>query len=142
MNHQRNSASEGAVAGEPVVVLNRDLLFGSRIASTVRTLGYDPTFVPTTAAFCEAVRAATPALAIIDMNGQVDWPLVASLVEEVGGGTPLLAFGPHVDVNGRRAAKAAGVGRIVSNGDFHRQMAELIARYARPRQGAGDGKGG
>ena len=44
---------------------------------------------------------------------------------------PTLAFGPHVDVEGRRAAKAAGVTRIVSNGQFHSDMAGLIERYRR-----------
>jgi hypothetical protein len=48
-----------------------------------------------------------------------------------GGHTPTLAFGPHVDIENRRAAKAAGVGRIVSNGQFHSDTAGLIERYRR-----------
>ncbi|MDF3015147.1 MAG: hypothetical protein K0R44_372, partial [Thermomicrobiales bacterium] len=44
---------------------------------------------------------------------------------------PTLAFGPHVDIEGRRAAKAAGVTRIVSNGQFHTDTVGLIERYRR-----------
>jgi hypothetical protein len=51
--------------------------------------------------------------------------------------TPLLGFGPHVDVDGRRAAKAAGLTRIVSNGEFHRDLVALVARYAHPPAGEG-----
>ena len=115
----------------PIVILNRDLMFGVQVGNVVRALGLAPRFVRTTDAFTVAMRQQepAPALGILDMNGAVDWPSVAALVSE-SGIPPVLAFGPHVDVEGRRAAKAAGVTRIVSNGEFHRSMGELIGRYA------------
>jgi hypothetical protein len=42
---------------------------------------------------------------------------------------PTLGFGSHVDIETRRAAKSAGVTRIVSNSEFHRDMPALISRY-------------
>ncbi len=122
-----------ADAGAPVVVLNRDLMFGVQIANVVRALGFAPRFVPDTDAFAAEMRRRDPrpVLGILDMNGPIDWEAISRLAGEPDG-APLLGFGPHVDVAGRRAAKAAGLTRIVSNGEFHRGMAELIGRYARP----------
>lgn len=116
-----------------IVVLNRDLLFGARIASTARALGYRVSFAPTTDAFVDLVRtvAPPPVLGVIDMNAALDWATIATLAADPAIPVPLLAFGPHTDVAGRRTAKAAGVDRLVSNGDFHRDMPRLIQRYAR-----------
>ncbi len=119
-----------------LVVLNRDLFFGVRIGNTLRALGYDVVFVQTTDAFVARLRGPEPvALGIIDMSAGVAWDRIRS-ARDAGLATPLLAFGSHLDVEGRRAAKAAGVTRIVSNGDFHRDMVHLVRRYAAPPEPA------
>ena len=64
------------------------------------------------------------------MNAGIEWAVIARVT--AAGRTPILAFGSHLDVEGRRAAKAAGVTRVLSNGDFHRDMVALVERYARP----------
>jgi hypothetical protein len=68
-------------------------------------------------------------IGIIDMNGIVDWATLQAALAHPKQTTPTLAFGPHTDVVNRRAAKAAGVSRIVSNGQFQMEMAALIDRY-------------
>ena len=117
------------------IVLNRDLLFGSRIRSALASVGLEGRFVSTSEEFVRAlgeqVRSVT--IGIIDMNGMVSWAVIG---EALSGPDrerlpPTLAFGPHVDIEGRREAKAAGVTRIVSNGQFHGDMAGLIDRYRR-----------
>ena len=116
------------------IVLNRDLLFGSRIRSALASLGLEGRFVSTADEFVGALSEdpGSVAIGIIDMNGAVSWDVVRDALSRVDGGlVPTLAFGPHVDVEGRRAAKAAGVTRIVSNGQFHSDMAGLIERYRR-----------
>ena len=117
------------------VVLNRDLLFGSRIRSALKSLGLDARFVSTTEQFVGALREQPEvvSIGIIDMNGAVSWNVIQEvLLGPDGDRVPTLAFGPHVDVETRRAAKAAGVTRIVSNGQFHGDTAGLIDRYRRP----------
>lgn len=116
-----------------VVVLNRDLMFGVQIGNQLRALGYEVEFRRDTALFLNAVGTTdpVPVLGIIDMSVGVDWNRIRELTAAPGGAPPLLAFGPHVDVEGRRAAKAAGVTRLVSNGEFHRDMVALVRRYAR-----------
>ena len=71
-------------------------------------------------------------LNVIDMNGAVSWDVIREALSRADGDVvPTLAFGPHVDIEGRREAKSAGVTRIVSNGQFHSDMAGLIDRYRR-----------
>jgi hypothetical protein len=116
------------------VVLNRDLLFGSRIRSALKCLGLQTRFVTTAEQFVDALREQpdSVAIGIVDMNGAVSWDVIREgLSAPNGDGVPTLAFGPHVDVESRRAAKASGVTRIVSNGQFHSDMASLIERYRR-----------
>jgi hypothetical protein len=116
------------------VVLNRDLLFGSRIRSALTSLSLEGRFVATAEQFVGALseQRGSVAIGIIDMNGAISWDVIReALVQAEGGLAPTIAFGPHVDIEGRRAAKTAGVTRIVSNGQFHSDMAGLIDRYRR-----------
>lgn len=130
---QTPPAPEAPDQGE-VVVLNRDLFFGVRIGNTLRALGYRVSFVPDAATLVEKIQRAdqAPVLGVIDMGAGVDWGQIRGVTSDPGVLTPLLAFGSHMDVEGLRAAKAAGVTRVVSNGDFHRGMVDLVRRYALP----------
>ncbi|MGH2614412.1 MAG: hypothetical protein ACRDJC_04175 [Thermomicrobiales bacterium] len=115
------------------IVLNRDLMFGSRIRNALRVLALEARFVPDTGRFVAAL-AADPeqtAIGIVDMNGPVAWDTLKDALAGTANAPPTLAFGPHVDAESRRAAKAAGVSRIVSNGQFHRETVPLIDRYRR-----------
>jgi len=116
------------------VVLNRDLLFGSRIRIALAALGLEARFVTTAEQFVSVLREQPGAVAIgiIDMNGVFSWEVIREgLSRPHDNPVPTLAFGPHVDIEGRRAAKAAGVTRIVSNGQFHEDTSGLIDRYRR-----------
>lgn len=116
------------------VVLNRDLLFGSRIRSALARLDLESRFVATAEQFADALSQEpnSVAIGIIDMNCSISWDPISEVHSRGDTGlVPTLAFGPHVDIEGRRAARAAGVTRIVSNGQFHSDMAGLIERYRR-----------
>lgn len=115
------------------LVLNRDLLFGSRIRSALAGLGMEPRFAGTSQELVSAMDELGDACAIviIDMNGAVDWPVIEAALASAGDPPPTLAFGPHVDVDMLRAAKSAGVSRVVSNGQFTREMTQLVERYRR-----------
>ena len=115
------------------LVLNRDLLFGSQIRGALKALGLDSRFLPDTTRFVVALASDgdDAAIAIIDMNGAVDWSLVGDAIAAATNPPPTLAFGPHVDATNRRAAKTAGITRVVSNGQFHAEASVLIDRYRR-----------
>jgi hypothetical protein len=123
----------GAPDAPVVVVLNRDLMFGSRIRSGMATLGLQAVVKGDTASFLEAARALgeRAVIGIIDMNGKVDWEALAAALRDDDTLPPVLGFGSHTDVETRRAAKAAGVDRIVSNGQFHADMTGYVQRYRR-----------
>lgn len=115
-----------------IVVLNRDVFFGVKIGNTLRALGFQVEFVKTAESLAERIldAAGSVALGVIDINAAPDWAVIREV--RSNDSIPLLAFGSHLDVDGMRAAKAAGATRVVSNGDFHRDMVSLVERYARP----------
>ena len=115
-----------------IVVLNRDLMFGIQIGNVLRAAGFRATSTSTTPTFVDRLRdpEAAAVLGIINMVALVDWDLVADVMAG-DSPTPVLAFGPHVNVPLWRSARAAGVTRVVSNGYFHRDMLSLVERYAR-----------
>jgi hypothetical protein len=131
-NQLETNADQNPEKGE-IVVLNRDLFFGVKIGNTLRSLGYAVSFVRDTDSFVERLRegGASLVLGLIDMNAGVDWDAVRGVTGERGRGVQVLVFGSHLDVDGRRAAKAAAVTRVLSNGDFHRDMVALVERYAK-----------
>lgn len=113
-----------------VVVFSRDVFFGMRIRTSLRQLGYDVTITTDAQAFSGALGASDtpPALGLVDFNQPLDW---SSLDEATATGVPLLAFGPHTDVEGFRAARKAGAVRVIANGEFSRSLPALAKRYAR-----------
>jgi DNA-binding NtrC family response regulator len=114
-----------------VLILNRDLFFGVRLRQALTADGWAPKIVPNTAKLTtELGAAADVALVIVDMATAPDWSAVVSAAAAHVPEVPVLAFGAHRDVDRFRAAKAAGVTRVVSNGDFHRDMIGFVRRYA------------
>jgi len=115
-----------------LLLFNRDLMAGIAITNAAKAHGLQVTRISTESDLAHQLDqdAATIALVVLDMNAAIDWDIVATLIEEGDDLPPIIGFGPHVDVEGRRSAKSAGLTRIYSNGDFHRSMGEIIARHA------------
>ncbi|MGC4105728.1 MAG: hypothetical protein QM753_05130 [Thermomicrobiales bacterium] len=120
---QVNEVSRGEV-----VVLSGDLFFGMRIRTTLKGMGFTGRLVTAAPAFDEAIGADGVVLGIVDFNRPVDWDVVSPAARSV----PVVAFGAHTDVDGFRAAKEAGVARVISNGSFSEQLPALLERYAKP----------
>jgi hypothetical protein len=113
-----------------IAVYSQDLFFGMRIRTVVRQLGYAVSItkdVPTLLSHVTS-EVEQPVLTLVDFNQPVDWGDLAPVLQS---GVPVVAFGSHTDVEGFRAAKAAGVARVVSNGEMSRSLADLVAKYAR-----------
>jgi len=115
-----------------VAVLSKDLFFGMRIRTSLRQLGYSVAIAQDVPTFSRHLKSGDQraCLGIVDFNYPVDWEAVKGVI---GVGVPFLAFGPHKDVEGFRAAKAAGVTRVVANGEFSRSLPDLALRYATKR---------
>lgn len=120
------------VAGLGILILNRDLFFGVRLREALLADGWRPHLVPTAIGLAQSIESGpAPALVIVDMATRPDWGLIETTARRTDPPTPILAFGPHKDVDAFRAAKAGGATRVVSNGDFHRDMTGYVRRYAR-----------
>lgn len=109
-----------------VSALSRDVFFGMRIRTVLKSLGYDMKLCKNEQELVEATPGAV--MALVDFNLPVDWDALKSLLH---GEIPVLAFGAHTNVDGFRAAKAAGVTRVVSNGEFSRRLPALLTQYQR-----------
>lgn len=124
--------NEPQILKRRLVLLNRNVMSGVAIGNVAREFGLSVERLGSTALLVTALQhePSTIALAIVDMNGEVDWERLGALIAVSSALPPIVGFGPHVDIDGRRAAKAAGLTRIYSNGDFHQKLGEIIARYA------------
>ncbi len=112
-----------------VLVLVRDLFFGARLSDGVRSLGYELKRVGSTAALLSELDAQTPALVIVNLGESADD--LAEIARRAGGAR-LIAFGPHVDTESRRAAKEAGFHDVVTNGRLARDLPSLLSRNLSP----------
>ena len=133
----------GELASRGILILNRDLFFGVRLREALLADGWRPQIVPNATALAQTIETGPPpALVIVDMAARPDWALIDAAAHRTEPATPVLAFGPHRDVDGFRAAKAGGVTRVVSNGDFHRDLTGFVRRYARAAEepGGSDGR--
>lgn len=109
-----------------VAALSRDVFFGMRIRTVLKQLGYEMKLCKTELELVEAYPGTVSTL--VDFNMPVDWDALKPIL---GGATPIVAFGSHTNVDGFRAAKAAGVTRVVSNGEFSRKLPALLTQYRR-----------
>lgn len=109
-----------------VSALSRDVFFGMRIRTVLKNLGYEMKLCKTEQELVESIPGAV--MALVDFNIPVDWDALDSILK---GDVPILAFGSHTNVEGFRAAKAAGVTRVVSNGEFSRRLPALLTQYQR-----------
>ena len=114
-----------------VIALVKDLFFSVKLGQETRRAGFTPRIVKTMAEFVKGMGELAPVLGIIDLGGGVDWDAFRTLAENDQTSTiPVIAFGPHKDVEALQAAKAAGITRVMSNSIFHAQAAAMIRRYA------------
>lgn len=113
-----------------VAVLTRDLFFGMRIRNALRQLGYVTLLKKSEAEFAEAMDAPECALGFVDFNAEVDWDTIGKIVEAQPD-IAVIAFGPHTDTDAFRQARETGVTRVVSNGAFSKQLADLVERYTK-----------
>ena len=120
----------------PVAALVQDLFFRSRIAEATRHLGLVALIEEHADAFEETVREERPGIALIDLGLRgVDWVgAVRHLRSDPAFATlPIIAFGPHMDLEARERALAAGCTEFLANSKLATDLAHVVARYTTPR---------
>ena len=109
-----------------VCALSHDVFFGMRIRTVMQNLGYTLRLAKNEQELLTAAEGTD--MALVDFNKPVDWDVLRPILES---DVPVIAFSSHTNVEGFRAAKAAGVTRVVSNGEFSRNLPALMDQYRR-----------
>jgi CheY-like chemotaxis protein len=110
---------------DDVVAVVTDLFFQSRINAAARKAGRTVRFVSSPSAL-ESVSAR---LVLVDLDASGDAMEAIRVLS--GGAGRVVAFGPHVDTEGRKAARAAGASRVLAKSKFVTELPRLMA----PREG-------
>ncbi len=117
---------------ETIILLVDDLLFLPRLADNLTHLGFQPLAATTEADLSKALFTA-PVLVIVDLFSQsFNWEALVRLVKGPGKKAvhvPVLGFGPHVDLELRERALAAGCNVVVGRGAIASQLPHLVEKH-------------
>lgn len=120
-------------APHTVLAVTSDLTFRSRIDVTLRHAGIAVRFV--NAAGLSAALLDSPAsLLLVDYSALDDsaWEAIRAMKSGAPAArVPLVAYGPHMDLQGRDRAMQAGADEVVANSQIATQLVEIIRRHAR-----------
>ncbi len=109
-----------------VLLVSGDLMIHSMVEGAVRAIGAE--LVVASGATC-VTQATThaPQFVLLDLGGNL--PELAELVPQLRTAAPvakLIAFGPHVHAAKLTAARAAGCDEVLTRGQFHAGIGELL----------------
>ena len=95
-----------------------DLMFAVRLQNMARAAGLRHV----------TVRPGAPLppgeLLVVDLAARGDWE--QAIREAAGRGTTVIAFGPHMDADARKRAKAAGAARVLANSNLARDLPGIL----------------
>ncbi len=110
-----------------VLLLERDLFFSVKIRDTLRHLNYETVAARNEDDFARKLAASMPKLAIINIaTAGVAWERV--IAQARAADVPVLAFGPHVDLEAQQQARKAGANRVVSNSKLAKDLPAIVER--------------
>ena len=114
------------------VALISDLLMRSQVAAAAARAGVEIAIVAADNALVAKAENLRPRLVIVDLSHPELDPrqLFDRLQPLLPPEATTVAFGPHVHKQRLAAAMEAGFGRVVSRGQFHAEMEEILKRFA------------
>lgn len=116
-----------AAALKTVLAMVNNLMFSVRIGEVAASMGGLVTLVSTNEEMIEKLDIH-PSLLILDLTAvQPGWQDVVAQAKAAG--VPVLAYGPHVNVEAREAAEQAGCDDVVANSKLSLDLPNLLAKY-------------
>jgi CheY-like chemotaxis protein len=110
-----------------ILLLDSDLFFVVKVTETLKHAGYATTTARDDAAFARALAESPPAVALVNMAARgVDFRRAIHLARDAG--VPVIAFGPHVDLQAQEEARHAGATRVVANAKLASDLPGLLER--------------
>jgi CheY-like chemotaxis protein len=117
-----------------VLFLTNDLVFPSRIAGVVQSLGGKMVTAATADALLAKVAEATPGPIVVLIDLASSAAHAATVVPKLKALTSapraIIAFGPHVHQQALAAAEAAGCDLVLTRGQFDAQYAAILKQLA------------
>ena len=114
-----------------IYALTSDLMFGSQMSAAARGSGAELTTLGSAAGLISSLEdAPAGCLVVLDMTCDAAKKDVAGLVtslRETHQSAQIVAFGPHVQEALLTAATQAGCDKVMSRGQFHREMDQLFS---------------
>jgi CheY-like chemotaxis protein len=121
---------------DDVVAVVTDLFFQSRIATAARHAQRQVRFVTSEPALLDLHNFAA---ALVDLDARTDvLGMIRALKERAAG--PVIAFGPHLDTEKRKAARAAGADRVLAKSKFVTELPALMTLHGAARHRSGGSK--
>lgn len=113
------------------LALISDLLMQSQVRAAAAAAGVELMLAVSEDALIAQMDELRPRLVIVDLShpGLDPGAVMSRLRPFVGPGVTSLAFGPHVHKGRLAAAADAGFAIVLSRGQFHAEMAGLLAQY-------------
>src|SRR5215212_8929430 len=119
--HANEEQDQRPLAGEepPTALLFfTDLMFGVQLQNMARASGFKHV----------TVRPGAPLpkgdVLVVDLSARGDWE--GAIRDAAGRGTPVIAFGPHMDADARKRAKQAGASRVLANSNLARDLPGIL----------------
>jgi DNA-binding NtrC family response regulator len=113
-----------------IAALENDLFFAVKIQDTLKQTGFQTRVMRTNAEFRELLTSGGYALALVNTAARgIDWRLGVMAAREAG--VPVIAYGPHVDLDTQTEARAIGATRVIANSrlaDLPSIVERVIAR--------------
>jgi CheY-like chemotaxis protein len=115
------------------VLVGTDLMSGSKVMATGRSLGVEVCMAGSLARLEEALAAGGVGLVVVDMSLPSETACGALRRASAFGAAaapPMtVAFYSHVQVEQREAAIAAGAGEVMARSEFAESLEQMLRRY-------------
>ncbi len=114
-----------SVNARDVLLVSADLFLGSRVRGAADAVGRTIDVAASGDAAIERLDAGDYRLILIDLETP---RLDVGALRQSSGGTPMVAYGPHVRVPLLESARQAGCDEVLTRGQFDASMREVLAR--------------
>lgn len=107
-----------------VVLLTNDLMGSSQVTVAAQQAGVTAQVAWNPDQLREKSAGAT--LVILDLSARFEPAEVVAELQQLSPRPKILAFGPHVQVDRLQAAATAGCDAVLSRGEFHARLGEIL----------------
>lgn len=112
------------------LALVSDLVMQSQMAGASTRAAVQLKTVGSAEALLAEAEATRPALVLLDLSHPgVDPGALVERIKSLSPETTIVAFGPHVHKELLAAAEAAGCDQVISRGQFHAQIVEILQAF-------------